>query len=630
MNLLAAEMVEKFDAINKDINHIGEYLGFKLSEIESVQDTFNKNEIFVFNRPDSLEGIFAYVTTQKELTPETRADRFKKFFNQASRAMSEQAQTSNEVDFIIVIGRQCVIFFDSADYRRRLILTADKLSRENSKYLKKFDSLKSEYLIANQNYKEDDFFGDIQLASEFKTELFRFAIGDDEQFVARTKTLRLNFWKKIREDSKCQKIIKQVFFKNSKVIDETTQYYADVISAVLDTLVLRYLLVRILEGRFGYETEYAKKSVSKIGLGTSIDKTLESKVQFNQQLVEEYINSKKEQLSLFDIEAYEIDEKAVSKIHKNQVSFMEEVYGGDLYVSDIAKAATQIEKALTEQEYALIWNLTSSTNRDFDLADITPGTIGEQYEQTLKMSLVKDTSGKWEYSKDNSHQRELGAFYTNAKITDYIIDITLGKKLTEIKAAVLEASETQKVKALKSVLNMRMADISSGGGTFLAGAVRKLGDWYRELEKMPDIQPIMLKIKELSSIIDFQKYAVNHMIYGIDVDLKALIVSSFALTLESLGDTQDKLPELIGKTLINQNSVISLVPESQKLTWFDNQKQAIKELFEEKKKWTSKKGNEFLNKKSQLQQAFSLMAAEYLATKKNPQVVFEQIFIEKI
>lgn len=503
MNLLAAEMVEKFDAINKDINHIGEYLGFKLSEIESVQDTFNKNEIFVFNRPDSLEGIFAYVTTQKELTPETRADRFKKFFNQASRAMSEQAQTSNEVDFIIVIGRQCVIFFDSADYRRRLILTADKLSRENSKYLKKFDSLKSEYLIANQNYKEDDFFGDIQLASEFKTELFRFAIGDDEQFVARTKTLRLNFWKKIREDSKCQKIIKQVFFKNSKVIDETTQYYADVISAVLDTLVLRYLLVRILEGRFGYETEYAKKSVSKIGLGTSIDKTLESKVQFNQQLVEEYINSKKEQLSLFDIEAYEIDEKAVSKIHKNQVSFMEEVYGGDLYVSDIAKAATQIEKALTEQEYALIWNLTSSTNRDFDLADITPGTIGEQYEQTLKMSLVKDTSGKWEYSKDNSHQRELGAFYTNAKITDYIIDITLGKKLTEIKAAVLEASEAQKVKALKSVLNMRMADISSGGGTFLAGAVRKLGDWYRELEKMPDIQPIMLKIKELSSIIDF-------------------------------------------------------------------------------------------------------------------------------
>ena len=37
------------------------------------------------------------------------------------------------------------------------------------------------------------------------------------------------------------------------------------------------------------------------------------------------------------------------------------------------------------------------------------------------------------------------------------------------------------------------------------------------------------------------------MIYGIDLDLKALIVSSFALTLESLGDTQGKLPELTGK-----------------------------------------------------------------------------------
>ncbi|GAA2831211.1 hypothetical protein GCM10019814_12380 [Lactococcus raffinolactis] len=573
------------------------------------------------------------MTTQDKLEEKTRANQFKNFFELATLAMREKGQTSSEVDFIIVIGQATMIIFDSADYRRRLILTVDKISRANSKYLDKFDSLKSDVLVEKNVYQEDEDFGDVLLADEFKIELFRFAISDDEQFVSKTRILRLNFWKKIQDEQKCQKIIKDIFFKNLD-LDMTSQYYADVISAVLDTLVLRYLLVRILEGRFGYEIDRAKKSVLNVGLGTSIDKALENNVKFNQQEIEILLNKPKKmslQISLFDdFEAMSIDEKAIQDVKEKQAQYMEEIYGGDLYVSDIAKAATEIEKTLTEEQYALSWGLTSSTNLDFDLADITPGTIGEQYEQTLKMSLVKGSSGNWEYSKDNTQQKDLGAFYTNAKITDYIIDITLGKKLEEIKQSVIDAPASQKEKVLRSVLDLRMADITSGGGTFLAGAVRKLGNWYVELEKTLGTKQIIaeIKTKALSSMAEFQKYAINNMIYGVDVDLKALIVSSFALTLESLGDEQDKLPELIGKTLINQNSVISLVPEDKKLEMFKTYKADIMNLVEEKKKWASK-GEDFQEKRLHLEKIFATISVTALKSKKISDVEFLKTFDEK-
>ncbi len=157
----------------------------------------------------------------------------------------------------------------------------------------------------------------------------------------------------------------------------------------------------------------------------------------------------------------------------------------------------------------------------------------------------------------------------------------------------------------------------------------QLGNWYAELEKLPDVKPLLAQIKEFNSVVDFQEFAVNQMIYGIDLDLKALIVSSFALTLESLGDTQGKLPELIGKNLINQNSIISVVPESLKLEWFDIYKDTIKELYSEKKKWISGKGNNFAEVKAQLQLNFIDMASDYIKTKKYTKEDLEKTFVDK-
>lgn len=128
------ELIKQVQPNFSGIKYLAEYLGFNIEKVESIKESFENDTIFSFARPNDLEGIFAYVTTQEKLAVKTRANQFKTFFQEAAQAMIERAQTSAEVDFIIVIGKNIVIIFDSADYRKRLILTPDKLSRSNSKY----------------------------------------------------------------------------------------------------------------------------------------------------------------------------------------------------------------------------------------------------------------------------------------------------------------------------------------------------------------------------------------------------------------------------------------------------------------------------------------------------------------
>lgn len=291
----AIKLVSGLQPNVESVRKVANFLGLPIEKVESIQDKFENETIFCLQRPGSLDGIFAYVGIEEKLTNTTRANQYKGFFQKASLGMEEKGETSSEVDFIITIGEGILIIFDSADYRRRLILTADKLMRKNSKYLKKFKSLKAESLLVNNNYVEDEDFGFIELNQDFKNELFRFAIAEDEQFVAKTRSIRANLLKRIHEDERCQKFIDNIFLNNSggRNLNRNSNYYGEIVSAVLDTLVLRYILVRILEGRFGYENEFAKKSVSKIGLGTAmtIDELLENNVHFDYEKKEKKIKN---------------------------------------------------------------------------------------------------------------------------------------------------------------------------------------------------------------------------------------------------------------------------------------------------------------------------------------------------
>ena len=627
---LGLDEIDFIKQINGDIESVqafADFLGFSTEKVESMRNTFKNNTILRILRPKQMDGIFGYAGYSDKLNEDTRVNQFKGLFEEVYEAEVENGETSSEVDFLIVVGRGRIVIFNSADYRQRLDLNVFKLEKPDSKYLKKFRSLQSDNIY--EYYRRDEVFGDTELSEEFKSELFKFSINDDTSFTLRTKVLRGEILKYILGNNDAKSIIKKAFFNNDAIIDYGNERQREVLTAITDTLVLRQILVRILESRFGYDASSAAKVIKKVGLGNTltIDEEIDSGLKLDEDQLKKIESST--QLSLFEMDIIDKNDSTLSQAREDVNQYR--VNGGDLYTGDVAQAATNIENTLTAEQWAKLWHFTSSKNFDFDLADVTPSTIGEQYEQTMSNELEKDPNGEWTFNKNNFEQKSKGAFYTQQKITDYILEISLGKKLGEIEDKIISANSlTSKKKILQSVLKMKFADITSGGGTFLAGAVRYLGSWYNNLMNKADIFAIAKSIHNMKDVVTFQKYAVRNMIYGIDIDLKALIVSSFALSLESLGDNSEKLPDLLGKTLIHQNSLISLVPEAKKEAWFKLWKDEIAELMLERKKYLAGNKNAFFDKKNTLSKSVIDNTIEWLKNEKTFKKVSKKQIINEI
>ena len=131
---------------------------------------------------------------------------------------------------------------------------------------------------------------------------------------------------------------------------------------------------------------------------------------------------------------------------------------------------------------------------------------------------------------------------------------------------------------------MKIADLSSGGGSFLRGAFQLL------TRKQPLMSTLNLpqEIEEQfpyfreddEAIYQWEKYILEHMIYGVDIDYKAIIISSLTLTLSSIEHRpkEMKLPSLIGRNLIHQNSLINTVPYFRRKEIYANYRPELKEL----------------------------------------------------
>lgn len=525
--------------------------------------------------------------------------------------MREKAQSQKDVDFLIVIGKSRLLIFNPSDFNKRLDLREANLSRENSKYLAKFESLKAEN-IADYYIKDD--FDETTLQTNFRDELFKFSLAYDRKFANISKILRAYYLKFISEYHDAVEIVELLV----KRAPNTSK--KEIASSITDSLVLRMILVRVLEGKFGYEHSKAKSLVKLLGLGT-IDSAIaqNSKKDFAtfQKLFEEK-NKKSIQLDIFESVGYSLkDGEATKELRKESLKAAKEEFSGDLYIGDIADAATEIENLLSPEEWSKTWEATSNSQFDFDLSDVTPNTIGEQYEMTMQYDLEEGENGKLTYQANNAEQRDSGSYYTPEYITNYIVEQTLGTKLKDIyKALLIESKESKKKSLLKEFVALKVADISSGGGTFLASAIRCFEKYYNQIISIPDLSKVIESVPVLRDVYTLKRFVAENNIYGVDLNLKALVVSSFALSLETLGVEVSQLPLLLGRTLIHQDAIASLVPEEQKAIYFETYKDKIIELVSERKKYMAHKKNKFEEVRQELLQIFRSSYVEFLKTKR--------------
>lgn len=164
------------------------------------------------------------------------------------------------------------------------------------------------------------------------------------------------------------------------------------------------------------------------------------------------------------------------------------------------------------------------------------------------------------------------------------VEVEFEKRFSKLKEALKSGDLSDIQASVEYLLDMKIADLSSGGGSFLRGAFQLL---TRKQPLMSTLN-LPLEIEEQfpyfreddESIYQWEKYILEHMIYGVDIDYKAIIISSLTLTLSSIEHRPKdmKLPSLIGRNLIHQNSLINTVPYYRRKEIYANYRPELKKL----------------------------------------------------
>lgn len=120
--------------------------------------------------------------------------------------------------------------------------------------------------------------------------------------------------------------------------------------------------------------------------------------------------------------------------------------------------------------------------------------------------------------------------------------------------------------AINHLLAIKVVDMACGGGSFLRGAFLKLAGKHELLTGLNLNSELitsypMFESGEQGECL-WEEYLLDHVIYGVDIDYKAVTIASLTLTLSSLQhrDANKPLPNLVGRTLIHQNSLMNTVP----------------------------------------------------------------------
>ncbi|TXJ87836.1 restriction endonuclease [Lactobacillus delbrueckii] len=623
-------ILEDIQPDDASIERVAKYLGYKLGT--NPIDPENGWKVFLSNRITSKDNGVIAIKADKELNENTPIPAIRKL-SQSALELSKFFGTRYRVEVIAFLGHKRIVFFKNGEANRdvRLDINPDTVSRKlyiNSLNLLKEKNIKiTEDIFGFNNYEitvSDEVFKK-ELTSHFLTTV-SFYRKKLSELITGNSTIREELKPVLSETGKIY--LKQGQSGLVNLVDDDS--YKAIMPVVVDTILLRQLMRRFLEAYYGHHSFEVSGISLGVGDGT-LDEAINEQVIVAKNLGEEKkiaaLNRKKkeiyEEINLIEqlIDNEEASEtskvklknkksgpSAIKKLTENAQKQFGLAYAGDLYAGSISKVANNVEKAIAlnmPEFWAKFWEDTASGNYSFRYEDMPPESLEKQYEasmgQNVQIKIETDKEGKKRpivfYGDDALEQKEKGAYYTDKRFVDYMIRQTVEPEYYRRHNAIVEATKNgkgpetdKKVKeAIDHLLDMKIADFTSGGGSFLRGAFMSLADKYASLQtlnlsdEVKACYPFFNNDDE--SQYQWEKYIIEHMIYGVDVDYKALIISSLTLTLSSLQHhPQDvKLPRLIGKTLIHQNSLINSVPYYKRKSIYSRYKRKIAELIKLKK-----------------------------------------------
>ena len=575
----------------ESINVLADYLGYTVGK-NPVNPDSDLRIYFTDKTEDKNTGVMA-VLALPDLDENSNTIQIRKLYEQVIDIKDNQLGSDFSASVVGFIGKKRLVFFPMVGGNRDTRLDINPKTVDIDLYKRNLNYLKNDQIVV-----EESPFG---FGAEIKIDDKAFRRELSSGFLTMVSLYR----KKLSEwitASDLKKYLESLVSDKAKVyieqnnIDALVQdeSYKKVLSTVVDTISLRQLMRRFLEGYYGPDSFNVDGIALGVGDGT-LDEAIEKAVNIAKNVSEEKeikkLNKEKTpigQLDLFDASftPEELDATSQVQVKDGQKDYLADLskkaskqfelaYGGDLFAGSIGDAATKIDNELAKQndvDWAKPYIDTKEGNFSFRFEDMPPEAIEKQYEdsmsQNVQITLDKETNKPVVFFGDDEvEQKNKGAYYTDQHFVDYMVNQTVAvefqKRYDAIKASLKDGDIDE---AIKHLLDLKIADFSCGGGSFLRGAFLKIAEQFPMLNALDFPQEIRDKYDFLSNSENSQylweDYVMKHMIYGVDIDYKAIIISSLTLTLSSLEHKpkNTKLPQLIGRTLIHANSLINAVP----------------------------------------------------------------------
>lgn len=331
--------------------------------------------------------------------------------------------------------------------------------------------------------------------------------------------------------------------------------------ATADTVLLRVVLYRYLEAQFGHRMDAEEQR--EIALG-SYDDVLQRTVKIDREKLAALRAGKAPKLKQLGLFARVEEPKLFAKELRARADWYQREAGGDLHHGVVAEAADVLQSWLFGDEgrdlFAELVAGTATDEYSFHYADLDPRAFQEFYEKTIGTDLHVDydpTSKKASVvARDfERNRKERGAYYTDERLCRWLVDRSLGRlyrrweeQFVELVASSTRAGQTRVVavkKHLDQLLGLRVIDPTCGGGIFLraafdflarqreriVGHVLRLTDDERDVLRRDARYRVVTERAELG---EWEWHVLLNVLYGVDVDVKALNVASNLLTLSAL------------------------------------------------------------------------------------------------
>jgi hypothetical protein len=607
------ELLEDLRALepNERINRLANYLGYRVG-VNPV-DPENKWSMLLHEDFDPGEQAVLAVIQDDDLT-ETTLIREVRQRHQLVIELADSLGASYNVPLAAFVGEGRIVLYrvGAGNRDQRLDLTEHSVSKV-SLYADHFNGK----LMKDRIQLEEDEFG------------FGYDIAGLDDLFKRALSGRFQqmielYRKKLSEaivGSKVHKLIEPLLIDDAKEflkykeiarLVEDNSFKAG-LGCVVDTIILRQLLRRFLEGYHGTDTFNASGVALGVGAGT-LEDALNEVVQVyrpnaDDQALKKALGKNKpvsEQLTMFNL--FDDDESAVTAevkfdtggkeslfdlCHRLRQQF-EITYGGDLFAGSVAEVTNRIEQAIAKdwpELIAKLWADTSTEQYSFRYEDLPPELLQQQYEASMSRTVqirIDDDKPVVYYGDDTQEQKSKGAYYTNTNLVEYMVKQALepsfNKRIEAIREALESNEQTNLDQKIQHLLSLKVVDITCGGGSFLRGVFYWLADRHQVLSRLGLSAEICKRYPMFNGTEagrhHWEKHLLTNVIYGIDIDFKALIICSQTLTLSALRywEVGKGFPELIGQTLIHQNALISPVPLAERKSAFAPFKNQIKKL----------------------------------------------------